>query len=52
MPPDDHAWLGRFLSAHGSFCCRAESVEAISLYRSTLGSDGPRYDLLETYPLV
>ena len=52
MPPEDHARLGRFLAAHGAFRWPAESIEAISLYRSTPGPDGPRYDLLERYALV
>ncbi len=51
MPPEDHARLGRFLSAHGSFRLERHVVEAVSLYRSTVTHEGARYELLESYPL-
>ena len=52
MPPEDHARLARFLSAHGGFRFDAVSVDTLSLYQSTLTDDGPRYDLLERYSLT
>ena len=52
MPPEDHARLVRFLSAHGGFRFDPVSVDRLSLYRSTLTEDGPRYDLLEDYALT
>ena len=52
MPPDDHAKLGRFLSAHGNFRFDPVSVDRLLLWQSTLTDDGPRYDLLEDYALT
>ena len=51
MPPEDHARLGRFLSVHGDARLPADVAADLHLYRSTLHPDGPRYDLLESYPL-
>ncbi len=52
MPPEDHARLGRFLAAHGAFRLEPHAIDALSLYRSTLTADGPRYELLESYALA
>ncbi len=52
MTPEDHARLGRFLEAHGDFRADPEAVREVSLYRSMPTEDGPRYDLLERYPLI
>ncbi|WP_108483023.1 RNA 2',3'-cyclic phosphodiesterase [Oceaniglobus ichthyenteri] len=51
IAPDDLARIGRFLSAHGDFKWPAFVPPAVALYQSTLTDDGPRYDLLERYPL-
>lgn len=45
----DMGRVGRFLQAHGDWTLPAFVPPALSLYRSTLGADGPRYDLLESY---
>jgi 2'-5' RNA ligase len=50
LPPEDTARIGRFLAAHGDFALPAFVPSWVTLYRSTLGRDGPRYDILERYP--
>ena len=52
MPPEDHARLARFLSAHGRFRLEAHVIDTVSLYRSTVTHHGSRYELLESYPLT
>jgi len=51
ISPEDMARVGRFLAAHGDFAWPAFVPPAVALYQSTLGADGPRYDLLDRYPL-
>ncbi|MEM9498318.1 MAG: RNA 2',3'-cyclic phosphodiesterase [Pseudomonadota bacterium] len=41
------AWLGR----HGAFRCGPMHADGFALYRSTLGPDGPVYDVLADYPV-
>lgn len=52
IPAEDVARIGRFLQAHGDVSVPDFVPPAVALYRSTLGADGPRYDLLERYPLI
>lgn len=52
MPPEDHVRLGRFLAAHGDFRLEPQAIDAVTLYRSTLTEDGPRYEELERYALT
>ena len=52
MPPEDHAKIGRFLEAHGDFRFDPVTLDEVDLYQSTLGPDGARYDLLESYRIV
>lgn len=49
MPAEDTARVGRFLQAHGDFRWPAFAAPSFALYQSTLGADGPRYDLMERY---
>lgn len=48
---EDHARLGRFLAARSDMRLPPALRTELCLYRSTLSEDGPRYDLLESYPL-
>ena len=43
--------LDRYLGVHGSFAGAPWTVDAFLLYRSTLGSDGARHEILQRYPL-
>ncbi|SFG51514.1 2'-5' RNA ligase [Palleronia marisminoris] len=52
MPPEDHARIGRFLEARGNFRFDPVAVDEVALIQSTLGPDGARYDLLESYPIA
>lgn len=52
MPPEDHARIGRFLSARADLSLPDFVPPSMTLYQSTLTDDGPRYDVLESYPLV
>lgn len=52
MPPEDHARIGRFLEAYGNFRFDPVAVDEVALIQSTLGPDGARYDLLESYQIA
>ncbi|EDM70350.1 2'-5' RNA ligase [Roseobacter sp. AzwK-3b] len=43
--------LGAFLESHGDFSLDPFRTDRFGLYRSTLGPDGPEYDLLAEYML-
>ena len=43
--------LGGFLEVHGDFSLDPFRIDRFGLYRSTLGPDGPDYDLLAEYML-
>jgi 2'-5' RNA ligase len=43
--------LGAFLESHGDFSLDPFPIDRFGLYRSTLGPDGPDYDLLAEYML-
>lgn len=51
MQAQERDRLGSFLEAHGNFALPPFRVDGFGLYRSTLGHDGPIYDLLAGYPL-
>jgi 2'-5' RNA ligase len=45
------AKIGHALQAHGDFSVKDLRVDSFNLYRSTLFSEGARYDVLAQYPL-
>ncbi|SHI99933.1 2'-5' RNA ligase [Palleronia salina] len=51
IAPEDHARLGRFLSAHGGFTHPPVPAAGLTLYQSTLRDDGPVYDALQSHAL-
>ena len=52
MAPDDQARLGRFLQRHGNWRFAPCPPVALTLYQSTLTSDGARYDVLGSMDLT
>jgi RNA 2',3'-cyclic 3'-phosphodiesterase len=43
--------LATYLERHAAFTCAGWPVDAFHLYRSHLGSDGARHEVLQSYPL-
>jgi len=48
---DPRAALDGYLATHAGFASASWSVDFFHLYRSTLGSDGARHEILQRYPL-
>jgi 2'-5' RNA ligase len=48
---DPRAQLDHYLAQHAGFASPTWTVDRFHLYRSLLGSDGARHELLQRYPL-